>query len=429
MPLPMPGGHVWTDFLQPAAHTNASAITFAAAVQKDVHHLRETAPLVMAAYLDTSSGDVIPGDLVRQLGGTGTAWKVIRTTTLGETGLVGVMLDAATHVDGLLHQAQFSGVVDVNVQMGVVTGDWLRCSATDGKAETCAPTDPGAFMVALTDSATISGGQVTVLLYPSLAAGVGAGGSGGTTGWFVDSTPVPAEPQVDFIAGSNITLTPVDNTGAGRTEITIASSGGGSSSGIGGSLAQLTVPVLASMTQVNASGCTFTQSVYLLQPAVGGHSVAMAVQALGVSAPYHARCAFFAASPPTFWYGGLILRESSSGKLILWGIRGDGTIAGHYYSAPTAFGSFITGGGTPAPAAMKSGMWWFEIYNDGTNNRYRMSPDGRHWAEIINAELNNAHLVADQIGFGVNGAGATDSPQLVVTHLDCSATSPLPEIT
>jgi hypothetical protein len=226
---------------------------------------------------------------------------------------------------------------------------------------------------------------VTVLLYAALATGLGGGGGGGA----------------------------------------------GGSAGVGGSLAQLTVPTIASMTQVNATGCTFTQdthAVYLVQPPVGGHSVAMAVQALGVTAPYYARCAFMAASPPTFWYGGLVLRESSSGKLLLWGVRGDGTLAGHYYSSPVVFGSFITGGGTPPPAAMKSGMWWFEIYNDGTNNRYRMSPDGRHWAEVIPSELNNAHLVADQIGFGVNGAAALDGPQIVVTHLDCGTTEPLPEI-
>lgn len=178
--MPMPNGHLWTEFLEPLAGQTVSADLFGRPAFKDIHYLREQ--FIFPSYLDTGSADVIPGDVVTQIGGTGLAWKVTKTTTLAQVGMLGVMIDPASHLDGLIHQAQFGGVVEVNVHGGAVTGDWLRCSATAGAVEVCAATDPGACMQALTDSTVMGGGQVTALLHPTLAAGMSTGGGGGGGG-------------------------------------------------------------------------------------------------------------------------------------------------------------------------------------------------------------------------------------------------------
>lgn len=102
--------------------------------------------------------------------------------------------------------------------------------------------------------------------------------------------------------------------------------------------------------------------------------------------------------------GGLVLRESSSGKLVLVSqllYSGNGTNNPLFYlqnyNSPTSWNANVASG--PAPAGP---LLWIQVSDDGTNRIVRLSGDGQHWP-VFSTLARTTFITPDQIGIVLNG--------------------------
>lgn len=79
----------------------------------------------------------------------------------------------------------------------------------------------------------------------------GAGDAGGGETIYKDGVLIASEPGINFVEGSGVTITAVDNPGSGRVDVTIDATGGGG--GISGSGTTGTMPVFTGTTSIGDS--------------------------------------------------------------------------------------------------------------------------------------------------------------------------------
>lgn len=199
-------------------------------------------------------------------------------------------------------------------------------------------------------------------------------------------------------AGTGITIT--DN---GDGTVTISSSGGGGSGHREGSV---TIPHVADFTQVNFGGSTTAvdgnTGVILSDPTSTGNMHAL-VKAVPGSTPYdvYARIADL---QPFASEAGIILRNSTSGRLIFMGMWQNDLVVSRWTSL-TAFNANLINS-----AAHKGAPSWWRIHNDGTNLTFLFSHSGLDWlqfnlTEALATFVNAAGGTVDQQGFVVSTDG------------------------
>lgn len=100
----------------------------------------------------------------------------------------------------------------------------------------------------------------------------------------------------------------------------------------------------------------------------------------------------------------LILRNSGSGKLILFGTYNSQILLQNWDDYHT-FNSNIMG---PSQVSLLSP--WYSVVNNGTNLDFRISPDGEAWCSVQVSTLASFIGSIDQVGFGnrVNSAALSD---------------------
>jgi hypothetical protein len=114
-----------------------------------------------------------------------------------------------------------------------------------------------------------------------------------------------------------------------------------------------------------------------------------------------------------FLNGGMVLRESATGKLTVngFGVPNSDRFHVQYYTAPTTFGGNLT-----TAQEKNSNIGWFRARKVSTNIEYLYSPDGRVWAQYY-VEAITAHFTTapDQWGYfievnnsGLSVAGSMD---------------------
>lgn len=177
----------------------------------------------------------------------------------------------------------------------------------------------------------------------------------------------------------------------------------------------LTDPNTPSFSWVNQDGASVDSAnggTYLhYQPTGTGHACVARVKS-APSTPYTITIGLIPGIYVTNYQTcGIYLRDSSSGKLILFGHHYESglSIDINKSDSPTVFNSHYAG----FPC---SGMWntcpmWFRITDDGTNRTYYHSIDGYHWIQL-GQTTNTDFMTANQVGWGIQNvsqsARATD---------------------
>jgi hypothetical protein len=105
------------------------------------------------------------------------------------------------------------------------------------------------------------------------------------------------------------------------------------------------------------------------------------------------------------FHSGIVIRESSSGKLKCFGIYGDGqktgtsqAVAIYDFSSPTAWAATIL---ETAGQNLNFNNVWFRVINNNTNRLYFISRDGINFTQVYSEEK-TAYMTENQIGISVN---------------------------
>jgi hypothetical protein len=112
---------------------------------------------------------------------------------------------------------------------------------------------------------------------------------------------------------------------------------------------------------------------------------------------------------------GLVLQESSSGRLILFGLaqaggnRNQPVVEVGRYSSPTSAPTVVYEGAAPAGA---KGVW-LEIADNGTTRQFSVSADGRAW-RVIYTEARTSFLTPDYWGSGADAASSLAGPSMTL---------------
>jgi len=155
---------------------------------------------------------------------------------------------------------------------------------------------------------------------------------------------------------------------------------------------------------------TYGPSV-LATPAPGGagENINMRVQTLPTT-PYNLLAAFVPQLDPFDSTScGMVLRESSTGKVIFFRLLFDTTSAitksdivfsVDKYTSPTVFSANYA---TVSAGFLKGSVIWFNIFDDGINITWSYSNDGQNYIDITTQSRTDFLLGGpDQIGFAIN---------------------------
>ena len=133
-------------------------------------------------------------------------------------------------------------------------------------------------------------------------------------------------------------------------------------------------------------------------------NVAMLVQAVPGSTPWEVVIKYwFNGNVNTnYEYGGLVLRESGTGKI--WRYTPDNTgLSVYYFSDPHTYGGVtvatLSWGTYPAPSLPHSSPVWLKIKNDGTNFIFTYSVNGQTYY-TLGTVGNTSQLTPNQVGIG-----------------------------
>jgi hypothetical protein len=166
------------------------------------------------------------------------------------------------------------------------------------------------------------------------------------------------------------------------------------------------VPILTDYTWVNQGGASATQDTGVINmhyPAYWPDSCAILKRTLS-AAPYRltAFVSYYWVSSPTIQRGGLILRESSSGKFIISAYEMGNNIGIHKFINPTTWAGSpyrdSSYGGKDTSVGQLIGL---RIVDDGTDRKFYISSNlGGNWILLATAG-NTDFLIADEFGFGL----------------------------
>ena len=208
-----------------------------------------------------------------------------------------------------------------------------------------------------------------------------------------------------------------------ETTVDGLSGGGGSSLTFG--ISPLVVPAVSELTWVNQGGAQAVEyeghGFVLKVPAQGSDNIRGVITALTANYAFIVGCVT-TLLPTNYSGAGIMMRNSTTGAIILYSIGNDGVLTISRWSSATAYGT------TPASISLSAnGKPIFLRITDGTGSRvYSYSFDGREFLDCY-TEANNAHVGApgvgacDQIGVGsTTNNGSTSPAHLSVFHLQLS---------
>lgn len=167
----------------------------------------------------------------------------------------------------------------------------------------------------------------------------------------------------------------------------------------------LTPPQGANFAWINQGASAYSQNaetaLWLHSDAPKGSANLVALIAATPATPWSAilGCIPFSGSNNNNPFrAGIVLRESSSGKLIEWSpqIAGTNNLGLLKWNSPTSAGSTYTYGNV-------NGRWplcWFKITDDGTNFTFFVGPDGQNWQTWYTAAVND-WFTTDADGVGI----------------------------
>lgn len=166
---------------------------------------------------------------------------------------------------------------------------------------------------------------------------------------------------------------------------------------------KLTRPRLADWTAINQGSSTITER----GGGIGVDAVAGATEAWRLlvqstpSTPYTLTVAWLATPIAGRQGAGLVLRQSSDGKIILYRYLYGNVLVVTTYNSPTSANAnssstISTALLVPAPFV------WLQCSDTGTNRIWRVSLDGVHFVDHL-TESRTTWITADQWGFAVNG--------------------------
>lgn len=171
----------------------------------------------------------------------------------------------------------------------------------------------------------------------------------------------------------------------------------------------LTRPRLADYTAINQSTATIAErggGIGIDAPAVGGENWRVLVKSTP-STPYTLTVAWLVTMTASGVGAGLILRQSSDGKLMIFRYLYGNAFVISQYSSATSF----TGNASSAPSTTlvpPTPFVWLQMGDNGTNRIWRYSCDGIHFVDFY-TEARTTYLTADQWGFGLNSGGGAVS--------------------
>jgi hypothetical protein len=227
--------------------------------------------------------------------------------------------------------------------------------------------------------------------------------------------------RVTAIATDTLTITRAQESTSARTVVVgdllaatitqkalddlAALAGGG---GGGSWLAPFTVPTLGAFAWVNqgtATGTAVGNRIVLFAPATAGESIRLLKQALP-AAPYTVTACLMPNIVNTNYHGaGIMLRESSTGKLlgICTSFNASNQLRGYRWSNPTTFASQASNIDLPSCNPI-----WLRVSRSGTTLTADMSVDGYSWRTVLTEAITASFTTApDEVGFFGNCGGTT----------------------
>ena len=169
------------------------------------------------------------------------------------------------------------------------------------------------------------------------------------------------------------------------------------------------------LNQGTASGGDINGGIYLRAPSVGGTNLRVLKKSLG-SPPYTIVMAFL----ETMFAGGntrsgMVLYESTSGKLTTFGPSGDSARSIDHWNSTTSFASGTAG--FALHANVRSPLVFWRIVNDNTNLTFSISADGQQWVQIFQ-ESKTAFFsgAATDAGIFIDSEGSTLDVVLSLIH-------------
>jgi hypothetical protein len=178
-------------------------------------------------------------------------------------------------------------------------------------------------------------------------------------------------------------------------------------------------------TWVNQGTATITDNkgaVWMYAPYTSSLQIRMRVKDYPTP-PFTVEAAFVGNTLPNAGsgLGGIGIRDSSSGKLQLYGAHASYMeLYGYSYSSPTAAASAVTGWPSSGQFHLpESDLFWVKYEDDNTNRKISFSVDGYTWTQIVSVSRTE-YLTPNQIGLWVNsypGGGSSGYVDTGVTFL------------
>lgn len=181
----------------------------------------------------------------------------------------------------------------------------------------------------------------------------------------------------------------------------------------------LSVPALTGFTWVNQGTATATDLTNKILWNGGAGNLGEQVRGLvkgTISAPYTITVGMnLMLNGNSLMVAGLLLRDSGSGKLLLFGYRSDNQrLVIYRYSSPTGL--------YDQPLDFNQhmvGTVFLKVVDDTANRIFYTSPDKIAWTQLY-SQTTADYVSPDQYGFGQNNYAGTYNCDYTVIHLDAS---------
>jgi hypothetical protein len=171
-----------------------------------------------------------------------------------------------------------------------------------------------------------------------------------------------------------------------------------------GPVFRLIPPVIGDLTWVNQGGASTSITnggVMMHVPLNAGDSLRQLVKSSPASGAYGVEIIQYPCWTPgtSYWSSGLVLRDSSTSKIVAWSITEGQNYVMQHWANETSWAA--------APGSFSIGTWksffgygphWMRIYNDLTDFNFQISSDGKNWMTLI-TEATGAYCTVDQVGF------------------------------
>jgi hypothetical protein len=267
----------------------------------------------------------------------------------------------------------------------------------------------------LVDIKLVTAGSVIVAPGLTIATAYGTSGTAGYLTVQNNGTPLPQEPVLNLIDGTNSTYVCADNPGNTSTDCRVNATGGGGGSGQGWPFTFTAPPLCAGVTQVNFNPSPATTACnsgtgYLTLTQTGGTNngdvTLVTVNEIASTFTFTAALNTQLYQVPGFYdEWGIAVYDGT--KVIEFGIQYQG--AGTPILLISQFNTVSSFNSSPITKANSYLTWspalWLQIQEDGTNRTYRMSADGINFFQVYQ-ETQTTFLTTTQYGIDVRNTSS-----------------------